>query len=117
MTNLNLRVIAAAIGRPAQLRADRIRRDTLTQLAAALRTDDDSELRNALDALTDAMGHDVTDHEIDALVADIEDLARMDQAAMDLSPGDVRQIAAEARAADVRGLLSRIPAHREAGAA
>src|SRR5882757_8745135 len=99
MKNLNLRILPGALGRRPQLRADRIRRDTLTRLAAALREDDDNSVQNALDALVDAMKHDAPDVEVDALVADIEDLADMGRAVMDLTPGDVQQLAHEAAAA------------------
>lgn len=96
MTNLNLRILARTITRPATLRADVIRRDTLTMLCAALREDPDNDVQNALDALTDAMGHDLRDVEIDALVGDIETAARMDTAQMDLTDSDVQQLATEA---------------------
>jgi hypothetical protein len=96
VTNLNLRILARVFGRPATLRADVIRRDTLTQLAAALREDHTSEVQNALDALVDAMGHDLRDGEIDKLVADIESVTHMDAAQMDLTDADVQQLATEA---------------------
>jgi|SRR5689334_6069732 len=96
--NAQLRVLVGAIGRPARLRADRIRRDTLTRLAAALREDDDSSVQNALDALIDAVANpaDAEGAEIDALVADIEDLADMGRAEMALTDGDLSQLATEA---------------------
>lgn len=96
--NAQLRVLAGALGRPARLRADRIRRDTLTRLAAALREDHDSTLQNALDALVDAVANprDAEGAEIDALVADIEDLADMGRADMALTDGDLGQLATEA---------------------
>jgi hypothetical protein len=109
MTNLNLRVLVGAIGRRPRLRVDRIRRDTLTQLAAALAEDHDNRVLDALDALVDAVKHDAADNEIDGLVADIETTAHMDDAAMDLTPGDVRQLADEARIAAVQSLLGSIP--------
>jgi len=90
---------AAATTRPARLRADRIRRDTLTQLAAALAEDHDSSVQNALDELIDAVAHDAPDVEIDALVQDLEDVADMGRPVMGLSDADVRQLADEAAAA------------------
>lgn len=92
-------ITPAALARPARLRADRIRRDTLTTLAAALVEDDDSSVQNALDALVDAVKHDAPDHEIDELCADIEDLADMGRASVPLTEADVRQLAAQATAA------------------
>lgn len=101
MTRLDLTITPGAFARPARLRADRIRRDTLTALAAALREDHDSELMNAIHALVDAVHspHDTEGAEIDALVEDIEHLAGMDEAAVDLTDADVRQLAEQATAA------------------
>jgi hypothetical protein len=96
MKNLNIGITPGAIGRRPQLRADRIRRDGLTMLAAALAEDDDNSLRNALEELIDAAKHRAPDVEVDALVADIEDLAGMGRAVMDLTPADVEQLADEA---------------------
>lgn len=96
MKNLNIGITPQATARPARLRADRIRRDTLTMLAAALREDNDNSLRNALDELIDVLGGDPSDNEVDALVADIEDLADMGRADMALSPADVEQLADDA---------------------
>jgi hypothetical protein len=99
--NLNLTITAPAMGRPARLRADRIRRDTLTALARALREDHDGSVQDALDALVDAIEspRDREGAEIDALVADIEDLAGMGRADMPLTPGDVQQLAEQAASA------------------
>lgn len=120
MTNLSLRVLVGALGRRPQLRADRIRRDTLVMLAAALREDDDNSVQNALDRLIDAVGNprDAEGAEIDALVADIEDLADMGRAVMDLSNGDLRQLAEESAAAvaAMTPVLRSVP-EQEAGAA
>jgi hypothetical protein len=98
MTNLTIGITPPATARPARLRADRIRRDTLIRLAAALREDDEGHLQNALDALIDAVPNplDVDGNEIDALVADIEDLADMGRADMALSSADLGQLADEA---------------------
>lgn len=99
MINAQIGITPPALARPARLRADRIRRDTLTQLCAALAEDHDSTLQNALDELVQAMKDGATDNEIDTLVGDIEDAAHMDDAVMDITPGDVRQLAAQADAA------------------
>lgn len=98
MKNLTIGVAPPALGRPARLRADRIRRDTLTMLAAALREDDDNSVQNALDALINAVDNpaDAEGAEIDALVADIEDLAGMGRAQIDLTRADLGQLADEA---------------------
>jgi len=107
--NLTTRILAGAFGRRPQLRADRIRRDTLTRLAAALREDHDNSVRNALDALIDAVDNhrDTEGAEIDELVADIEDLADMGPAAMDLTEADLRQLATDTATA-----LDALPRHR-----
>jgi hypothetical protein len=99
MKNLQLGIAPPALARPARLRADRIRRDSLTMLAAALAEAEDNELQNALDALVDAKKHGAGVGEIGLLLDDIEDLADMGQAAMDLTAGEVGQLAAEAWAA------------------
>ncbi|MEC3993962.1 hypothetical protein VSR01_10575 [Actinacidiphila sp. DG2A-62] len=96
MKNLTIGITPAAVGRPARLRADQIRRDTLTMLAAALAEDADNSLRNALDELIDAAKQDAPAEDISLLVQDIEDLADMGQAAMNLTAAEVGQLAAEA---------------------
>jgi hypothetical protein len=96
MTNLNLGITPPALGRPPQLRADLIRRDTLTALAGALAEDDDNSVLNALHDLIDAVKHNAADVEIDALVADVEDLAGMGRAQMPLTPADTQQLFEEA---------------------
>ena len=120
MINANLGITPPALARPARLRADRIRRDTLTALAFALREADDNHLQDALDALIDA-GPDAPDVELDALVADIEDLAGMGRADMPLTAGDVAQLAEQAEAAldayPGAGTVHHLPAQRQAGAA
>ena len=114
MKNAQLGITPPATTRPARLRADRIRRDTLVQLAAALREADDNDLQNKLDELIDATGHDVSDHALDALCADIEDLAGMGRADMPLTPGDVAQLAEQATAAlPAAGTVHHLPAQPE----
>jgi hypothetical protein len=92
VTNLNIGITEPAIGRPAALRADRIRRDTLTALAGALAEDDDNTVLNALHELVDAVKQGAADVEIDALVQDIEDTSGMGRAQMPLTASDVRQL-------------------------
>jgi hypothetical protein len=96
--NLTIGITPRTAASPARLRADRIRRDTLTMLAAALREDHDGHLQNALDALVEAVDNpaDSEGAEIDALVGDIEDLADMGRAEMGLTDADVHQLADEA---------------------
>lgn len=122
MINKAIGITPPALGRTARLRADRIRRDTLTMLAAALREDHDGSLQNALDALVDAIEspHDTEGAEIDALCADIEDLADMGRADMPLTSADVEQLAGQAEEAldAMRPAAERAPvAVREARAA
>lgn len=121
MTNLNIAITAPALARPARLRADRIRRDTLVMLAQALREDHNNSVRNALDALIDAAGNprDTEGAELDALVADIEDLADMGRADMRLSDADVRQLAEQAgdAVAAMAPVLRPVASRQEAGAA
>jgi hypothetical protein len=97
MRDLNLTITRNADALGATLRADRIRRDTLTQLAAALRGDRSTDVQNALDALIDAVDNprDTGGCEIDALVAEIEAEAGMDSATVDLTPTALDQLARE----------------------
>jgi hypothetical protein len=115
--NAQLGITPRTAASRAQLRADRIRRDTLTQLAAALREADDNDLQNALDALIEAVGNpaDGEGAEIDALVGDIEDLAGMGRAVMDLTDADVRQLADEAvhAGAIADGSVTRLPQQQD----
>lgn len=118
MKNLAIGITPGAIGRQPRLRADRIRRDTLTMLAAALVEDHDNSVLNALHALVDAVKHDATDNEIDTLVGDIEDAAHMDDPTVDLTDNDVAQLEFDAATAQAPGgTISRLPAQREGEAA
>lgn len=121
MKNLNIGITPRTAASRASLRADRIRRDTLTMLAAALREDHDGHLQNALDALVEAVDNpaDAEGAEIDALVGDIEDLADMGRAEMTLTKADVEQLADEAvhAGAIADGSVTRLPGQREGGAA
>ncbi|MEC3995074.1 hypothetical protein VSR01_16635 [Actinacidiphila sp. DG2A-62] len=112
-------IIPGVLGRRAALKAERIRRDTLTQLAAALRDDPDSHVRNALDALI----HEVRDPDdcegrvVDELVADIESTAHMNAPVVALSAEDVQRLAREAAVEANNGVVVALPSQREAGAA
>ena len=114
MINKNIGVTPPATARPARLRADRIRRDTLTAVAWALREADDNRLQDALDALVDA-GPDAPDVEVDALVADIEDLAGMGRADMPLTKTDLHQLADEAvhAVAIAEGSVTQLPTQQD----
>ncbi|WP_433893073.1 hypothetical protein [Streptomyces sp. CA-111067] len=103
MINKNIGVTPRTAASPARLRADRIRRDTLTMLAAALADDHENDVLNALDELIDAVAHNAPDVQINALVGDIEDVADMGRAAMDLTASDVSQLADEAMHAHAIG--------------
>lgn len=114
-----LEIIPGALGRRPALLVERIRRDVLTQLAAALRDDPDSEVQSALDALVDAVtdpddceGQAVTD-----LVADVVSTAHMNAPVVALSPDDVQRLACEAAVEANRGAAVAVPSQREAGAA
>ncbi|MDI5965821.1 hypothetical protein [Streptantibioticus silvisoli] len=93
MIRLDLSITSNILGETT-LRADRIRRDTLTQLALALRGDHATDVQNALDALIDAVASpdDAEGAEIDALVDDIEAEADMGPAEMRLSRTDLGQL-------------------------
>jgi hypothetical protein len=112
-------IIPGVLGRRAALKAERIRRDTLTQLAAALRDDPDNAVRNALDALIDAVTDpdDCEGRAIDELVADVESTAHMNAAVVALSRDDVQRLAREAAVEANHGVVVALPSQREAGAA
>lgn len=117
--NLPPQIIPGVLGRLAGLRADRIRRDTLTQLAAALRVDADNDVRNALDALVDAV-RDPDDCEgrvVDELVADVESTAHMNAPVVALTHDDVQRLARESAIEANHGVVLGLPSQREAGAA
>jgi hypothetical protein len=118
MENRDLFISQPAIGRPARLRAARIRRDTLTQLAAALIEDHDSSLQNALDALVQGVKAGLPCEAIDRLVEDIEDLAHMDDAAMNLTDTDLGQLEYQAAAAQtLTATVTTLPQPHQEGAA
>jgi hypothetical protein len=79
------------------LRADQLRYDTLTTLAAAMAEDPDlrRDLIDRLDELGAVVSGRAREGETDALVGDVEDLAGMGRAEMDLVWADLRQLATE----------------------
>lgn len=101
MTNLNIGITPAALGRPARLRADGIRMQDLVQLGRALAEGDD-RARRLIDALED-LGRlaetDRRDGELDAALDDVAALAGLDDAVMDLTNADVEQLAEQAEEA------------------
>jgi hypothetical protein len=114
MENLDLCISQPAIGRPSRLTARRIRRDDFVQLAEALIEDHDSNVINKLHALVDAVKHNATDDEIDALVGDIEDAAHMDDPAVDLTEADLGQLEFQAAAAQsIGGTVTALPQQPE----
>jgi hypothetical protein len=99
--NLNLGITAPALGRPPRLRADEIRVQDLLQLGRILAEGDD-RARLLIDALEDLgrlAGADRRDGELDAALDDVAALAGLHGAEMDLTPGDVEQLAEQAAAA------------------
>ncbi|WP_329368896.1 hypothetical protein OG896_25000 [Streptomyces sp. NBC_00669] len=114
-----LRIFPGVLGRRAALQADRIRRDTLTQLAAALRADPDNRVRDALDALIDAV-RDVDDCEgrtVDKFVQDLEDEAQMTKPVIAMSAEELQRVAREAAIAVNAGVVLGVPAQRGKAAA
>lgn len=99
------------------LRADTIRYDTLTALAAALTDDPDNDLINRLHDLGRAITGHPTDGEIDDLIGDIEDLADMGRAQIQLTRDELRQLAHESATASNTLTPAVIPPQVERGQA
>ena len=80
------------------LRADAIRTDTLTTIAAAMAKDHEyrRELINLLDELGAVVTGRAREGEQDALIADIEAVADLDPAVVELTRDELRQLAREA---------------------
>lgn len=115
MTNLNLGITPPKLGRPARLRADGIRVQDLIQIGRVLAEGDD-RARLLINALEDLgrIAEDPRDGELDAALDDVAELARLNDAVIDLSPEDVRQLAEQA---DVSLPTLRSVADSERGAA
>jgi hypothetical protein len=89
--------IKTDVFRSTTLRADRIRRDTLVQLAAAYR-DDPTRVINVLDDLAEVVRcpADAEGAEIDAAVDDVEIVCDMGPASMEVARPDLMQLINEA---------------------
>lgn len=110
------------------LRVDDIRRDTLVSLVAKWADDDvRDEVIAALDELAEVVASVAREGELDAAIAQVEDVASMDTAQVEVSSFDVRRLLGELVA--VERVTSRfltgarrlggklLPGQRSAGAA
>jgi hypothetical protein len=98
MKNRNLGIAPAALGRPAQLRADGIRIQDLIQLGRALAEGDtrSMQLLDALEDLGKLAESGRRDGDLIDAIGDVVTLGGLDAAVMDLTPSDVGQLAVEA---------------------
>lgn len=81
----------------AVLRADAIRRDTLMQLVQHWGNPDDrDDIIDALDELAAVVSGIAREGELDAAVEQVEDVAGMDTAHIEIASHDVRRLLAEA---------------------
>lgn len=101
MTNENLTIAPATAASSARLRAVGIRTADLIQIGRIFAEGDDRTrlLINALEDLGTIANGTAREGELDAALEDVAELARLDDAAMDLTPSDVRQLAEQANAA------------------
>lgn len=92
MSRLDLAITADVLG-TVRLRADEIRRSTLVQLAAAWR-EDPTAVTDVLDSLAEVVHdpHDAEGAEVDAACDDVETVAGMLPASMELRRSDLRQL-------------------------
>lgn len=99
----------------ALLRADQIRTDTLVQLVQHWASDDESrdQVIAALDELAAVVGSVAREGELDAAVEEVEDVAGMDTARIEVGLLDARRMADEL--AEVLRRISK--PHRDAGGA
>lgn len=80
----------------AVLRVDQIRTDTLTQLVKGWADPDTrDEVLDALDALAETVASPVREGELDAAIEQVEDVAGMDTAHVEVGISDVRRLLAE----------------------
>lgn len=78
------------------LRVDQIRTDTMTQLVQHWREPADRDaIIAALDELADVMHSPRAEGELDAAIAQVEDVACMDTAQVEVGPHDVRRLLGE----------------------
>ena len=83
------------------LRADQIRTDTLVQLVHHWRDADDRDaIIKALDELADVAHSVRREGELDAAIENVEDVAAMDTAQIEVDSHDVRRLLAEATEVD-----------------
>jgi hypothetical protein len=84
------------------LRADRIRTDTLMQLVQHWASDEQSrdDIIDALDELAAIVSRPRSEGELDAAVEQIEDVAGMETAQIEVGSHDVRRLQAEATEVD-----------------
>jgi hypothetical protein len=83
------------------LRADQIRTDTLVQLVHHWRGADDRDaIIKALDELADVVHSVRREGELDAAIENVEDVAAMDTAQIEVDSRDVRRLLAEATEVD-----------------
>lgn len=96
--NASIGITPAAIGRPARLRADGIQTAALVQLGRILAEGDDGARRlvDALEYLGTVANGTAREGELEAALDDVAALGHLDTAHVDLSAGDVRQLATEA---------------------
>ena len=103
------------------LRVDQIRTDTLVQLVQHWSNPDDRDaIITALDELSDVVHGVAREGELDAAVEQVEDVAAMDTAQVEVSMADVRRLLGELTAVARRVLRFRrpsVPGQRQAGAA
>lgn len=95
-TNPPLSVTLGANHLHGVLRADQIRTDTLVSLVAKWADDDvRDEVIAALDELAEVMGSARREGELDAAIEQIEDVASMDTAQVEVNAFDVRRLLGE----------------------
>lgn len=99
------------------LRGDGFRTSDLVTLAQALYDDPRNDLLEALRELGRIASANPSDGEIDDLIDDVETIAGMDRAEIDLSRAELDQLAREAAGAVDRLTPKGVPSQREAGAA
>lgn len=98
MINADIGIIAATAASPAQLKATGILTAALIQIGRTLAEGDDGArlLIDALEDLGNVANGNRRDGQLDRALNDVASLAHLDTAVMDLTAGDVRQLAGEA---------------------
>lgn len=101
MKNLNIGITPATAASRAKLLAKGIQDDTLIQLGRII-AEGDTNARDLIDALEDlgtVANGTARDGELDKALDDVRHHGHLDDPVMDLSPGDVQQLADQATAA------------------